>query len=535
MIPLETATTQTSTLRGKVNLLLVDDREDGLLALEAVLSSPNLNLVKAKSGQEALAHLLNYDFALILMDVQMPEMDGFEAASYIKQNPRTQHIPIIFITAISKENSHIYKGYEAGAVDYLFKPFDPHILKSKVSVFIDLYQKTKKVERQAKLLQEMEKRERERKFAELELEGLRRYRNLADAIPHIVWKSTKEGYFDYFNQTWGDYTGLTLDESRGKAWQNVIEPHDLEHFLKLWEEVKSHLGSFETECRLKRKDGVSRWHLTRVVTELKNGDVVGWIVTWTDIHDRKQAEEEHKKAELAIVKHAQELEKSNKELEQFAYVASHDLQEPLRIVGSYAQLLRARYFENLDENGQEFIDFISQGAHRSQQLINDLLEYSRLRAQNRPLQLTPCNEVLKQALLNLNGLIIQEDAEIIADDLPEVMGDSLKLVQLFQNLIGNALKFRSKEKVPKIRIRISEKNKKDWQFSIEDNGIGIESQYAERIFIIFQRLHTSADYPGTGIGLALCKKIVEHHGGRIWVDSVFGKGSVFHFTLPRHS
>jgi signal transduction histidine kinase len=227
----------------------------------------------------------------------------------------------------------------------------------------------------------------------------------------------------------------------------------------------------------------------------------------------------------------EKLTRSNEELAQFAYVASHDLQEPLRMVSSYMQLLSRRYEGKLDEEADEFIGFAVDGAQRMQGLINDLLAFSRVGTRGQELVPTDSQTVLDQTLRNLQIAIEESQATIVSDPLPTVMGDAGQLGQLFQNLIGNALKFRSDTPV-EIQIRVEPKNE-EWLFAVCDNGIGIEPEYRERIFAIFQRLHTRKEYSGTGIGLAVCKKIVERHNGRIWVESALGQGSTFYFTLPR--
>jgi PAS domain S-box-containing protein len=242
-----------------------------------------------------------------------------------------------------------------------------------------------------------------------------------------------------------------------------------------------------------------------------------------------QVEEKGKRADELVMINA-ELARSNAELEQFAYVATHDLQEPLRAVASCVQLLQKRYEGQLDEKAQEFITHAVDGTKRMQTLINDLLAYSRISTDAQVFASTNCEMVLQEALANLMVAIDESGAAVTRDALPMVSGDATQLTQLFQNLVGNALKFRG-ERPPEIHIGVV-RNNGDWRFSVADNGIGMEPQYFERVFLVFQRLHTRKEYQGTGIGLAICKKVVERHGGRIWAESEPGQGATFCFTIP---
>lgn len=226
----------------------------------------------------------------------------------------------------------------------------------------------------------------------------------------------------------------------------------------------------------------------------------------------------------------QALHRSNEELEQFAYVASHDLQEPLRIVASYSELLAQRYAGKLDEKADKYIRYAVDAARRMQALINDLLAYSRLSSKAKPLEPTDVNLVVDQAIANLKVLIRKSEVELTREDFPTVMADRIQMTQLFQNIIGNAIKFRGPEP-PRVHISVEVGNA-EWVFCVSDNGIGIEPQYHRRIFEIFQRLHGREEYGGTGIGLSIVKKIVERHGGRVWVASEPGKGTRFSFTIP---
>lgn len=243
-----------------------------------------------------------------------------------------------------------------------------------------------------------------------------------------------------------------------------------------------------------------------------------------DITERKQAQER-------LAQYMEELKRSNAELEQFAYVASHDLQEPLRTVSSYVQLLERRYKNKLDGDADEFIHYAVDGAKRMQTLINDLLALSRIGRKQSKLTQVDCNELVAQVLTDLQVAIEQNQATISYDPLPTITGDPTQLAQLFQNLLGNAIKFRG-EYPPRVHISAQEKDT-EWQFTVSDNGIGMVPDQIERVFKVFQRLHSRLEYPGTGIGLAICKKIIELHGGRIWAESQPGEGSAFHFALPQ--
>jgi PAS domain S-box-containing protein len=254
-----------------------------------------------------------------------------------------------------------------------------------------------------------------------------------------------------------------------------------------------------------------------------DGHFKGSFVVITDITNRKRAEQ-------ALARQAAELVRSNAELEQFAYVASHDMQEPLRMIASYVQLLARRYKGRLDDDADEFIAYAVDGAKRMQQMINDLLAYSRVGRRAEHFKTVECEDCLDWALMNLASLIAESSTVITRDPLPVVTACSGQLGQLFQNLVGNAIRFRAGSPP---RIHVSTERKGDeWLFSVRDNGIGFDMKYADRIFMIFQRLHGRQNYSGTGIGLAICRKIVERHGGRIWVESSPGKGTTFYFTIP---
>jgi len=277
------------------------------------------------------------------------------------------------------------------------------------------------------------------------------------------------------------------------------------------------------DLKARRKDG-GEFPAEVSLTPLRSSGGLLIAAAVTDITERKQVEQ-------ALQDHAEELARSNRELEQFAYVASHDLQEPLRMVSNYTQLLARRYEGRLDADADDFIRFAVDGATRMQQLISDLLDYARVATKGKALAPVEMDRVLDTALLNLEGAIRESSALVQRDRLPLVRGDRGQLVRLLQNLIGNAIKFRGEER-PLIRVS-AEMRGDDLMISVRDNGIGIDERYGERIFAIFQRLHARDKYTGTGIGLAVCRRIVERHGGRIWLESTPGAGSTFRFTLRK--
>ena len=255
------------------------------------------------------------------------------------------------------------------------------------------------------------------------------------------------------------------------------------------------------------------------------GKALKMVGTVQDITDRKKAEEELK----ATLK---DLKRSNTELEQFAYVASHDLQEPLRMVTSFTQLLQNRYQDKLDEDANDFINYAVDGATRMQNLISDLLMFSRVGTRGKPFKNTDMSAVLEGVITTFRQIIKETNVTLTHNPLPMIFADESQMIQLLQNLISNAIKFHKEEESPVVHIS-AKLQKNQWIFSVRDNGIGINSQYFDRIFIIFQRLHKKDEFDGTGIGLAICKKIIERHKGKIWVESELGKGSTFYFSIPK--
>jgi PAS domain S-box-containing protein len=361
-------------------------------------------------------------------------------------------------------------------------------------------------------------------------QGEERYRTLVETMKVGLSGVDNNFVAIYANEQFCKMLGHSIDEIIGRPVFDFLD----EENRKILEDLlaKRKRGVRDTspyELAWTRKDG-QKVHTIMSPTPFfdpgghhKGGYKSGFAIV-TDITERKRAEK-------TLERQAEELARSNAELEQFAYVASHDLQEPLRMVKSYLQLIERRYKGQLDSDADDFIAFAVDGAERMQILINDLLEYSRVTTYGKPFAPTACATILDHVLANLKIAIEESGAVVTYDELPTVMADETQLARLLQNLIGNAIKFRKVEARPEIHIR-AEYSGSEWTFSVHDNGIGIAPKHFERILMIFKRLHSREEYAGTGIGLAVCKKIVERHGGRIWVKSELGKGSTFYFTIP---
>jgi PAS domain S-box-containing protein len=368
----------------------------------------------------------------------------------------------------------------------------------------------------------------ERKKVEEALrESERRYRTLYDDNPSMYFTLDSKNMILSVNRFGAEQLGYSVPELVGKSILTVFYEKDRESAAQNMKHSVENLGRvFQWEQRKVRKNGSLLWvRETARAVKGSDGKIVIFIVC-EDITDRKKAEEE-------LHETIEEVRRSNYELQQFAYITSHDLQEPLRTIASFTQLLEKRYKNKLDKDADEYIEFVVDAATRMKEMIQGLLNYSRIGTKGAEFKPTDVNEALNDAISNLKRTIDENNAEITNDSLPTVLGDKRLLVQLFQNLIGNAIKFKNPDEPPRIHISVSndEKNN-EYVFKVSDNGIGMESKYTDKIFEVFKRLHTIDEYKGAGIGLAISKRIVERHGGRIWVESSLGKGSTFYFTLP---
>ncbi len=500
-----------------VNILLVDDRPEGIFTLESVLASDEYNLVKASSGQEALKCILDEEFALVLMDVQMPIMDGFETANMIRERKKSRYVPIIFVTAISKDEQYVGKGYEAGAVDYLFKPINPDILRSKVAVFVDLFKKNRKIQEQAELLREKHLAEQKEEFLKSKLESLRRYENLANSVPHLIWRTSPQGRFEYFNQVWCDYTKMSVSASM-KKWKKAIYFQDLPRVIKTWAEaLEKQLDSFSFECRLKEgESGRYNWFWNLVVAEKdKEGNVMSWLGTSTNINERKNIE---------------------KQKASFLSIASHELRTPLTAIKSSLEMSmmllheKPLNFEDLRSVlaiGNESTDSINE-------LLNEFLDFSRVESGRLSINPKPVNlsEIVTKSveshMLKIKSIDRLKISAKIKDNLIGSF-DAPRIRQVIDNILGNAIKYSPEKGMIAVNL---EKVKNEVVLSVRDEGIGICPTDLKKIFHPFKRANKSDHFSGLGIGLYISSWIVKEHMGQIDVSSIVGKGSEFVVKLP---
>lgn len=404
--------------KSEIKILVVDDREDNLFSIETILENDGYSIVKANSGRAALKILLTqHDFTLILMDVQMPNMNGFETASLIYERDKLKHIPIIFITAHNHGDENMFEGYKMGAVDFIYKPINPELLRLKVAVFSELYKKNHE---------------------------------------------------------------LMLQERKLK----------------------------QVNANLER-----------------------------EIEERIINEEKIRLLNHQLMENNISLKETIEELDRFAYVASHDLQEPLRKIQVFSDKILTKFHQTVDPEMKKYLEKIVKASERMQVLINDLLRFSRETNTKEDFTPVDLNELVADVLSDMEVDIERSKAIIKLNNLPQIIGVPSQLRQLFQNLISNAIKFKKQDLAPAISIytevrSVSATPEKYCCIVIEDNGIGFDPRHAEEIFVVFKRLHSYHEYEGTGVGLSICKKIIEKHNGRIKADGKLNEGAKFFIELP---
>ena len=508
----------------RVNVLLVDDRPENLLALEAILNSPSYNLVQASSGTEALRCLLNQDFAVILLDVQMPGMDGFETATLIRSRDRSRSTPIIFITAFSSNDTHVFKGYSLGAVDYLFKPLKPEILTSKVQVFVELFQKTVEVKQQATQLAavntELSKSEE-------------RFRTLCACSPLGIYVADVEGRCTYINPRCQAICGLTLEESLAEVWQREVHPEDRDRVVADWLAWIKESQEYSNEFRLAGSENVRWIHVQSSPMFSDLGKLIGHVGTVRDITDRKQAEEERGRLIREQVAR-QEAERANQMKDEFLAILSHELRTPLNAILGWSRLLRVKKFD--EETIDKALETIERNAKSQAQLIEDILDVSRilrgkLNLNKHPIRL---ESVIELAIDSLQPLAEEKSIVLELTSSPkvgEVIGDFDRLQQIVWNLLSNAIKFTQEE--GKVEVRL-ESVGDEAQIQIIDNGIGIEPDFLPYVFDRFRQADSSTtrSYGGLGLGLAIVRHLVEQHGGKVYAENNPGEGAKFTVALP---
>jgi PAS domain S-box-containing protein len=517
----------TETASRPASVLIVDDRPANLVALEATLAPLGVRTVTAVSGPEALRRLLAEEFALVLLDVQMPGMDGFETATLMKRHPRTAHVPIIFVTAIHREASHLFTGYERGAVDYLTKPFDPTILRSKVRVFVDLFVKERQLREQSALIHERESRDRENRTEE-------RFRALLDSMPLCVWALGADGTPVYANRSWLEYAGADAGAQGPLA---ALHPEDEETVRADVQEALARCQPIELEYRLRSAhDGTYRWHAVRFLPQSDpEGVVTGWIGTATDIENFKRAQNAH--AELAVKeREAREAaEAANRAKDEFLATLSHELRTPLNAMVGWTHMLRSRTLT--PDKQQKALETIERNARAQAELIEDILDVSRiitgkLRIEIHPVDLQSIVDVACDAVrpaAEAKGIVLERRIEAMP---ARFFGDAVRLQQAIWNLLSNAIKFTPAGGRVELAI-----GSDDRQLTVEvrDTGCGIATDFMPFVFDRFRQLDSSSKraHGGLGIGLAIVRHIVELHGGSVSCDSPGAdRGATFIVRLP---
>ncbi|MEH2156954.1 hybrid sensor histidine kinase/response regulator [Nostoc sp.] len=562
----------------KVNILLVDDKLENLLALEAILEKLGENLVRATSGEEALRCLLHQDFAVILLDVQMPGMDGFETATLIRNRGRSRHTPIIFLTAFSTSDQMLFKGYALGAVDYLLKPLDPNILTSKVIVFVELFRKTEAVKQQTAQLVAVNTELRQSE---------ERFRSLSTCSPVGIFETDTEGDCKYTNPRYQAICGLKAAESLEKKWLESVHPEDKERAIASWSAYICEGREYSEEFRFQAAHSNIRWVQVRSSPMLSSqGDLLGYVGTLEDITERKQAEEV--RAQVIREQTArQEAEAANRMKDEFLAVLSHELRTPLTSMLGWSKILRAK---KLDEKAtSRALEAIERNAISQMQLIEDILDVSRIIRGQLRLNVSAVNllSVMEAALEAVRPLAEPKDIKLntfLDTSIGSVYGDPARLQQIVWNLLTNAIKFTPKGGRVEVRLstyfgfsisdfglgadgenldssntdesnnlksvlessdgleptfilsKKSQNTKSQYaQIQVIDTGIGISAEFLPKVFERFRQADstTTRSHNGLGLGLAIVRHLVELHKGTIFAQSSgSGQGATFTVRLP---
>jgi PAS domain S-box-containing protein len=475
----------------KVNILIVDDRTENLLALEALLRPLDQNLIKASSGGEALKFLLKNDAAVIVLDTEMPALDGFHTAMLIREREKTRLTPIIFLMAMDHADIHAQEEYALQGADYIFKPFVPEVLRSKVVAFVEMFKQGQEVQRQSSMLKA------ERDFAAA----------ILDTVAGFVLVLDAEGRILRINRGFEEATGYSFEQVRGHFLFEYFEENDAaKGFL---EEARGH-----SECQeYWLTNGNTRRLVSWCCTALSK-DIAGkgrFVVTGRDMTELRQRTEE---------------------LEGFTYSVSHDMRAPVRAIDGFTRILIEEYANSLDDEGRRLLDIVRQNTEKMGQLIDGLLALSRLGRERLVFSDVDMTELAKTAFEEQKAAAGgQRDISFRVEDLPVAFGDKRLITQVFQNLLANAIKFTRKEPAATIEVGGLRGPTEDVYF-VRDNGVGFDMNHAQKLFGTFQRLHAANEFEGSGIGLATVRRIVDRHGGKVWAEAEPNKGARFYFSLP---
>jgi signal transduction histidine kinase/DNA-binding response OmpR family regulator len=524
------------------SILLVDDIPANLLALEALLAPFGHRLVRAGSGHEALRCALQEDFALILMDVRLGDMSGIEVTALLRDRERTRHTPVLLMTAASSDDRELLAGYAHGAVDYLRKPLVPEVLRAKVAVFVDLYRAREAVRRQEELLRAKEREALENAHRE------RLHHMLMQAPAAITILRGSELLFEFVNPLYEKLVGRPIP--LGRPLREVVpeaaaQPGVMERFRNVLKTGEPFVGTEVSSKWDRHGQGALEegfFNLIYQAVRDEYGRITGVLTFAVEVTEQVLArrklellanELNQLNAELEgrVRERTAQLQEANKELESFSYSVSHDLRAPLRHITGFAQLLERKVGAKLDDTSRGYLKTIITAAQQGGTLVDDLLAFSRMgRAE------------LRQTRVELHPLVEEVRRELEADaggrniewrihPLPEVKADPALLRQVIRNLLGNAMKYTRPK--PDALIEVGSRQTPDEvEVWVRDNGVGFEMQYVDKLFGVFQRLHTTEEFEGTGIGLANVRRIISRHGGRTWAEGALGQGATFHFSLP---
>jgi PAS domain S-box-containing protein len=510
----------------RLNILLVDDQPAKLLVYESILAELGENLIKASTARDALDTLLREDIAVIVMDVSMPDVDGFELASMIRQHPRCAKTAIIFVSAVHLTEVDFLKGYETGAVDYLPVPIVPQVLRAKIRVLADLHRVTKEL---SKLNTELERRVFERS-EELRTSTVRlreseqRFRSLAERMPHVVWEADGTARTTYLSPRWYEFTGRPPDSSLGERWIDSVHPDDVTHVLQIWARSfdPARTEAIEFELRLRRSDGVYRWFsITGEGVRGADGAVEKWVGTATDVEERRRAEAS--------------LREGDRRKDEFIAMLAHELRNPLAPIRNAVKLLRDA--GQADPVRAWSRDVIERQMDQLTRLVDDLLDVSRITRGKIQLQIEPVDLwAVVAAAVETSRPRIDAKRHRLELRLPSrpvrLAGDSVRLTQVVSNLLNNAAKFQDEGGFISVRAGIEDG---DAVIRVRDEGAGIAPEMIGEVFELFAQAERTMDRAegGLGIGLSLVKNLVEMHGGRVGVKSAGrGRGSEFTVHLP---